>query len=69
MFIGHTSPKLWVSINVIVGLIDLFVITELRKKQLKVEILPNLKEFLKGIFNKMLNGKKSLVFACCITKY
>ena len=37
MFLGHTNPKLWVSVNAI----ELYVckITEPRKKQLKVEIL------------------------------
>ena len=36
MFLGHTNPKLWVSVNVIV--LYLCKITEPRKKQLKVEI-------------------------------
>ena len=43
MFLGHTNPKLWVAVNTIV----LYVckLTELRKRQLKVEILHDLKEF------------------------
>ena len=43
MFLGHANLKLWVSINAIV--LDLSKLTELRKKQLKVEILHGLKEF------------------------
>ena len=43
MFLGHTNPKLGKSINAIV--VNLCKITVLRKKQLKVEILHNLKEF------------------------
>ena len=48
MFLGHTNPKLWVAVNTIV----LYVckLTELRKKQLKVEILHDLKEFLNFIW-------------------
>ena len=37
MFLVHTNPKLWVEVNAIV--LDLCKITELRKKQLKVENL------------------------------
>ena len=43
MFLGHTNPKLWVSVNAIV--LDVCKLTELRKKQLKIEILYDLKEF------------------------
>ena len=43
MFLGHTNPKLWVSLNAIV--LDLGKTTETRKKQFKVEILHSLKEF------------------------
>ena len=45
MFLGHTNPKLWVSVNAIV--LDVYKITEPRKKQLKVEILhaTSIKEF------------------------
>ena len=43
MFLGHTNPNLWVSANAVVG--DLCKLTELRKKQLKVEILNDLKQF------------------------
>ena len=43
MILGHTSPKLVVSINVVV--LDSCEIIEPRKKQLKAEILHNLKEF------------------------
>ena len=42
-FLCHTSPKLRVSVNAIV--FDFGKLTEPRKKQLKVEILHNLKEF------------------------
>ena len=52
MFLGLTNPKLWVSVNAVV--LDLCKITELRKKQLKVEILHALKEFWKEIFNFIL---------------
>ena len=45
MFLGYTSPKLCVSVNAIV--VNLCKFIELRKGQLKVEILHNLKEFLK----------------------
>ena len=48
MFLGLTNPKLWVSVNAVV--LDLCKITELRKKQLKVELLHALKEFWKEIF-------------------
>ena len=43
MFLGHTNPKLCVLVNAIV----LYVckLTELRKKQLKVKISHDLKEF------------------------
>ena len=49
MLLGHTNLKLWVAVNAIV----LYVckLTELRKKQLKVEILHDLKEFLKEFLN------------------
>ena len=40
MFLGHTSPKIGISVNVGLG-----KITEPRKKQLKMEILHALKEF------------------------
>ena len=40
MFLGHTNPKL--SVDAIV--VNLCKITEPRKRQLKVEILHNLKE-------------------------
>ena len=43
MFLGHTNPKLCVSVNAIV--VNLSKITVLRKKQIKVEIAHNLKEF------------------------
>ena len=43
MFLGHTNPKLWVSVNAVV--LDLCKLTELRKNQLKVEILHDLIEF------------------------
>ena len=43
MFLGHPNLKLWVTVNAVV--LDLCKITELRKKQLKVEILHALKEF------------------------
>ena len=36
MFLGHTNPKLWVSVNAIV--VNLCKITVLRKQQLNVEI-------------------------------
>ena len=42
MFLGHTKPKLWVSLNAIV--LDLGKITETRKKQFIDEILHNLKK-------------------------
>ena len=42
MFLGHTNPKLLVSVNIVVP--DLCEITE-PKKQLKVEIPLNLKKF------------------------
>ena len=45
MFLGHTNPKLFVLVNDIA--VNLCEITELRKKKLKVEILHNLKDFLK----------------------
>ena len=48
MFLGYTSPKLCVSVNAIV--VNLCKIIELRKGQLKVEILHNLKEFCKAFF-------------------
>ena len=44
MFLGHTNPKLCILVNDIA--VNLCEITELRKK-LKVEILHNLKDFLK----------------------
>ena len=43
MFLGHTNPKLWVSVNAVV--LDLCKLTELRKNHLKVEILHDLIEF------------------------
>ena len=43
MFLGHTNPKLCVLVNAIV--LDICKITEQRKKQLKVEILHDFKEF------------------------
>ena len=43
MFVVHTNLKLFISVNAIV--LDLCKITNLRKKQLKVETLHNLKEF------------------------
>ena len=43
MFLGHNNPKLCVSVNAAVDY--LCKITVLRKKQLKVEILHNLKDF------------------------
>ena len=43
MFLGCTNPKLCVCVNPIV--LDFCNITEPRKKQLKVEILHDLKEF------------------------
>ena len=43
MFLGHTNPDVWVSVNAIV--LDSCKMTELRKKQLQVEILHNLEEF------------------------
>ena len=43
MYLGHTNPKLCVSVNAIV--LDLCKITEPRKSSKKVEILHNLKEF------------------------
>ena len=43
MFLGCAVPKLCISVNSIV--LDLYKITEPRKKQLKVEILHNFKEF------------------------
>ena len=49
MFVGLTNPKLWVLVNAF--MLELCEITEPRKKQLKVEILYALKEFL----NKFLN--------------
>ena len=48
MFLGHTNPKLWVSVNAIVLYLCKF--TEPRKKQLKVEILHAEKRILKRIF-------------------
>ena len=42
MFLVHTNPKLCISANAIV--VNLCKITELRKRQLKVEILHNSKE-------------------------
>ena len=48
MFLGHTNPKPCVSVNAIV--LDFCKITELRKKQLKVEILHDFKEFCKKKF-------------------
>ena len=42
MFLGHTNPKLCVSVNVIV--VNLCKITEPRKKKINVEILHNLQE-------------------------
>ena len=55
MFLGHTSPKLCVSVNAIV--VNTCKITLLRKKQLNVDILHNLKEFLKEIINFILFSK------------
>ena len=49
MFLGHTNPKLCVSVNAIV--LDFCKITEPRKKQLKVEILHDFKEFCKEFLN------------------
>ena len=43
MFLSHTNPKLCVLVNAIV--LDICKITEPRKKQLKVEILHDFKEF------------------------
>ena len=43
MFLAHTNPKLCLSVNAIV--LDLCKTIKPRKKQLKVEILHNLKEF------------------------
>ena len=48
MFLGHTNPKLWVSVKAIVLYLCKF--TEPRKKQLKVEILHAYKRILKRIF-------------------
>ena len=45
MFLGHTNPKSCVTVNAVV--FDLCKITDPSKKQLKVEILHALKEFLK----------------------
>ena len=42
MFLGHTNPKLCVSVNAFA--VNLCKINEPRKRQLKVEILHNLKE-------------------------
>ena len=42
MFLGHTNPKLLVSVNAVV--LD-FYASSLRKNQLKVEILHDLIEF------------------------
>ena len=56
MFLGHTNPKLCISVNAIVT--NLCKITTQRKKQLKVEILHNLKDFLNFIsFFKKFNLK------------
>ena len=49
MFLGHKNLKLCIS--VIAFMVYLYEITELRKKQLKVEILHNLKKFRKEFFN------------------
>ena len=42
MFLGHTNPKLCISVNAIV--VNLCKITEARKRQLKVEILHSSKK-------------------------
>ena len=60
MFLGHKNLK--VCISVIAFIVYLYKITELRKKQLKVEILHNLKKFRKEFFNfiwflKLFNPK------------
>ena len=47
MFLGHTNPKLCVSVNAIVVNLHVSKINKLRKRQLKVEILHNLNEFRK----------------------
>ena len=52
MFLGHTNPKLCVSVNAIV--LDFCKINEPRKKQLKDEILHDFKEFCKEFLN--ING-------------
>ena len=43
MFVGHTNPKLCVSVNAIV--VNLSKINVPRKRQMKIEILHNFKEF------------------------
>ena len=49
MFLGHNNPKLCVLVNAIV--LDFCKITEPKKKQLKVEILHDFKEFCKELLN------------------
>ena len=48
MFLGHTNPKLCVSV-IHVNVVNLCKITVLRKQQLNVEILHKLKAFWKEI--------------------
>ena len=47
MFLGHTNPKLCVSVNAVI--FNLCKITVSRKKQLNVGILHNFKEFFNFI--------------------
>ena len=66
LILSYTNPTQCISVNAIVA--NIYKITELRKRQLKVEILHNLKENLIGIFKFYLIFKTILAKICFIFK-
>ena len=59
MFLDYTNPKICISV-IAVG-VNLYKITELRKRQLRLKILHNLKEFKKKLFYLFFKFKLKFV--------